>query len=344
MGKGRHWLMLALVTLTLFGMVQVGFAADAPKKITLKLQTHLIPVDTERDLGKFVSMVNEMTDGQITIKLFPTSSIVPMGEVLEAVGNGSIEMAMIAEGYWHKLIPVSELGGGLPFTFRDISEAQHFMFDKGFGDLLKEGYAKHNVYHIPYEAYPVGLMTKNPVNKVEDLKGMKLRSYGSFSEWLTKLGATTTYIPGGELYTALATGVVDGAHWGDAGPMYVMKFQEVLKNYMKPEPIVGSWNNLIINMDVWKSLTPVQQKALEGAALAAGDFWATQKTRVLSRTSLNKMETEWGVSVNTLGPADIATMTEAAKVVWDEIAKKDPVNAKAVGMMKDFLKELGYLK
>jgi len=344
MVKGRHWLTLALVALMLLGMTTLGSAADAPKKMTLKLQTHLIPSDSDRVLGKFVTTVGELTDGQITIKLFPTNSIVPMGEVLDSVGSGAIEMAMIAEGYWHKLIPVSELAGGLPFAFRDISEAQHFMFDKGFGDLLKDGYAKHNVYHIPYEAYPVGLMTKNPVKKVEDLKGMKLRAYGVMSEWLTKLGATTTYIPGGELYTALATGVVDGAHWGDAGPMYVMKFHEVLKNYMKPEPIVGSWNNLIINMDIWKSLTPLQQKAIETAAMACGDFRSTENTRVLAQTSLNKMETEWGVKVNTLGPADIAAMTEAAKLVWEETAKKDPVNAKAVGMMKDFLRELGYLK
>jgi len=344
MRRARHGVTRVLVTLALAGMIPLGSAAAAPNKVTLKLQTHLIPSDSERVLGSFVSTVSDLTDGQVTIKLFPTSSIVPMGEVLEAVGSGAIEMAMIAEGYWHKLIPVSEIAAGLPFTFRDISEAQHFMFDKGFGELLKEGYAKHNVYHIPYEAYPVGLMTKNPVNKVADLKGMKLRAYGVMSEWLTKLGATTTYIPGGELYTALATGVVDGAHWGDAGPMYVMKFQEVLKNYMKPEPIVGSWNNLIVNMDVWNGLTPFQRKAIETAAMACGDFWSTEKTRVLSQTSLNKMETEWGVKVNHLGPDDIAEMTEAAKQVWDETAKKDPMNAKAIGMMKDFLKELGYLK
>lgn len=343
MGKTRLGIALALVTLSVLGGASRGAAADAPKKMTLKLQTHLIPADSERVLGAFIKTVGELTGGQLEIKLFPTNAIVPMGEVLDSVGSGAIEMAMIAEGYWHKLIPVSEVAG-LPFAFRDISEAQHFMFDRGFGDLLKEGYAKHNVYHIPYEAYPVGLMTKNPVKKVADLKGMKLRAYGVMSEWLTKLGATTTFIPGGELYTALATGVVDGAHWGDAGPMYVMKFQEVLKNYMKPEPIVGGWNNLIINLDVWKKLTPVQQKAVETAAMACGDFQSTAKTRVLSQSSLNKMESEWGVKVNTLGPADVAEMTEAAKVVWDEVAKKDPVNAKAVAMMKKFLQELGYLK
>ena len=50
-----------------------------------------------------------------------------------------------------------------------------------------------------------------------------------------QLGASTTVVAAGELYTALATGVVDGADWGDAGPTDERKFQEALKNYMEPD-------------------------------------------------------------------------------------------------------------
>ena len=330
--------MIVFTVLAVLTMAGSAFAA-----MTLKCQSHLIPSDTERTMGKFVKAVYDLSGGQIKIRLFGGSSIIPMKEVLNAVSNGSLEMAMIAEGYWHKIIPVSELAG-LPFAFRNISEAKCFMYDRGFGDILKKEYAKHNVYHIPYETYPVGLMTNKPINKIEDIKGMKLRAYGVMAEWLTEMGASTTYIPGGELYTALATGVVDGAHWGDAGPMYIMKFQEVLKNYMLPEPIVGGWNNLIINMDVWKKLTPAQQKMIETAAMAMGSSRSTDSTRILAETSLSKMVSKWNVKVNTLPDAEVEKMKAAAMMVWEKIAKKDPLNAQVINMMKDFLKELGYIK
>ncbi len=339
----KRWFLFALVAMVFCGLTQIADAADSPKKITLKLQAHLIPSDTERTMGKFAKAVSELSEGQIEIKLFGVGSIVPMEEVLNAVGQGTLEMALIAEGYWHKLVPVSEVAG-LPFAFKNIYEAKYFMFDRGYSDLLKEGYAKHNVYHIPYEAYPVGLMTRKPVTKAEDLKGMKLRAYGVMAEWLTELGASTMYIPGGELYTALATGVVDGLHWGDAGPMYIMKFHEVLKNYMKPEPIVGGWNNLLINMDVWKRLTPVQQNIIETAAMAFGSSRSVDYTRVIAETSLHKMVAEWNVSVNTLPETEVEKMKAAAMVIWDKMAKKDPANAKAIDMMKELLKELGYIE
>jgi TRAP-type C4-dicarboxylate transport system substrate-binding protein len=218
------------------------------------------------------------------------------------------------------------------------------MYDRGFADILKQEYAKHNVYHMPYETYPVGLMTNKPIKKIDDIKGMKLRAYGVMAEWLTQMGASTTYIPGGELYTALATGVVDGAHWGDAGPMYIMKFHEVLKNYMLPEPIMGAWNNLIINMDVWKKLTPEQQRIIETAAEALGSSRSTDSTRILAETSLAKMVSDWNVKVNTVPESEVEKMKAAAMEVWDKTAKKDPLNAKVINMMKDFLKELGYIK
>jgi TRAP-type C4-dicarboxylate transport system substrate-binding protein len=326
-----------------FGVAGFANAGDAPKPITLKLQTHLIPSETKRTMGRFVEAVEAMSKGQIKIKLFGGSSIVPMKEVLPTVGSGALDMALIAEGYWHKLIPVSEVAG-LPFAFRNIWQAQYFMYNLGLADMLKKGYAKYNVYHIPYEAYPVGIMSKKPLKTVADFKGIKIRAYGVMAEWLNQMGASTTYIPGGELYTALSTGVVDGAHWGDAGPMYIMKFHEVLKNYMMPEPIMGAWNNLIINMDVWKKLTPAQQKIIETAAMGLGSLWSTDNTRIIAETSLRKMVADWKVKVNTVSDEEVQKMADAAMIVWDKVAKKDPVNAEAIEKMKVFLKELGYIQ
>lgn len=315
-------------------------AAQEMPKFNLRLQSHLPPEQSKRVLTKFLEMVSDMSGGRMKVTAFPGGAIVPSSEMLEAVGKGAIDMGLFGEGYWYKIVPVSEIAQGLPFSFRDSDEARFFMLRKGFGDMLRKAYAKHNVYHMPFETYPVGLMTKNPVTKAEDLKGLKLRSFGTMAAWLGKMGASTVMIPGGELYTAFATGVVDGGHWGDAGPMYEIKFHEVLKNYMLPEPIIGSWNSLIVNMDLWNKFTAEQKAIVEAAVLGGGMAWCNNETRMLSKRALQEMTANWKVSVNVLPEAEIEKMRKASMELWDEIAGKDPLCAEAIKSLKAFLKEL----
>jgi TRAP-type C4-dicarboxylate transport system substrate-binding protein len=340
MKKASLFLATGLIVFLVVGMAGVCLAADQPK-FKLRLQSHLIPDDAKRGLNRYAEAVKAMSGGAIEISIFGVGAIVPMKETLEAVSSGTLDIAMYPEGFWYKTIPVSWVGQGIPFVFRDLEEAKYFMLKKGYLDLLREGYAKHNVHVIPYEAFTIGLMTKQPVNKAEDLKGMKLRAYGTMADWLGKLGASTVVIPGGELYTALATGVVSGAHWGDAGPMYIMKFHEVLKNYMKPEPAIGSWNNLIVNADLWKKFTPEQKAMMETTGIGCG-LMASNETRVICTKSLNDMVNKWQVKVSAPPEEEIQKMRKASLEMQAEVAPKDGLGAKAMALLSEYMKELGY--
>jgi len=341
MSTSKKVLTCITAVMLMFGVVSQGIAADKMPTMRLKLQSHTIPDDTDRMLKEFLEIIKDLSGDTIKIKTFPVNALVPMKEVLEAVGNGTLEMAMTADGYWHQLIPVTNIAAGLPFAFRTIEESKYFMYRKGFLELVREAYAKHNVYYLPFEAYNVGIMTNKPINKAGDLNGMKMRAFGLMAEWLNEMGASTTYIPGGELYTALATGVVDGAHWGDAGPMYIQKFQEVLKNYMVPEPIIGAWNVILVNMDVWKKMSPQQQSIIEAAVMGGGLFYAVNDMRYRTESSLVKMQKDWNVSVNALSDAELANMQKAAMKVWEKAEAADETSAKAMKMLREFLAEVG---
>lgn len=331
---------LALVCVVAFFLTGLCHAAEAPK-LKLKMQTFQLPDETKRNFAKFVELIKALSNGQIEVTLFPVGSLVPAKEMLEAVSTGGLHMAQVVEGYFVKTVPVSEIAAGIPFLFRTLDESKIFMWNKGFVDVLREGYAKQNVYHIPWETYPIGLMTKKPVKTVADLQKMKIRAHGTMADLLAKVGASALFIPGGELYTALATGVVDGAQWGDAGPMFSMKFHEVLKNYMSPEPVVGAWNSIIINMDLWKKLTPEQRAIIEAAILAGGEA-SYRSTRLLSWTRLREMQEKWNVKVVSLPEADMKKMRQYSLEIQGEIAKKGPLCAKGMKMIRAFMKELGY--
>ncbi len=337
--KGILATIMAAVVCCLMNMSWVYAASDT---LSLRMQCHQPPESAHRTFDAFVEHVARLSNGKMKITLYPVGALVPMKQIMESVSNRVIDIATVPEGFWHKSVPVSILGQGLPFAFKDNTESNYFMFHKGYLNLLREGYAKQNIHVIPFEPYNTGLMTKKPVLKAEDLQGMKLRAFGTMQKWLSNMGASTVSISGAELYTSLATGVVEGAHWGDAFPMYEMKFQEVLKNYMLPEPIIGSWNSLWVNMDVWKQMTDEQKNILEAAAYASGGVMTFNDTRARTKMALYDMQKNWGVSANELPEAEIAKMREAAVKVWDEIAQdKDPLCKKAIDLLYEFLAEIG---
>ncbi|GAB6152726.1 TRAP transporter substrate-binding protein [Desulfosporosinus burensis] len=311
--------------------------ASAPV-FNLKLQAHLSGAQLERLIGPTLKLIEKETNGTVKITPYGGGVLMPVPEMLRALTTGSLDMAMFAEGYFSGVIPVSEIGQGLPYGYRNLHEAWIFMWQRGYLDILRQEYAKQNVHVIPFEAFNVGLMTKKPIERFGDLKGLKLRSGGGMSMWESEAGSSVVMIPGAELYTALATGVIDGASWGDAGPMYEMKFQEVLKNYMLPDPVQGAWNNLYFNMDVWNKFTPGQRKAIEAAVLN-GSRAGSEQTRTMYNRALDSMVEDFGVKVNTLSEEEQAKGKEAAIKVWDKIAAKDPINAKVISMLKEFHKE-----
>ena len=124
--------------------------------------------------------------------------------------------------------------------------------------------------------------------------------------------------------------------------MYIMKFHEVLKNYMKPEPAIGSWNNLLVNTGVWKKLTPEQRAVIETAALGCGTTWSFNDTRITGLRSLNDMVNKWQVKVNTVPEEELQKMRKASLALQEEMAKKDALSAKAVALLREYMKEMGY--
>ncbi len=311
----------------------------AAKTFNLKLQ-HFSTGDEFKRCTQdcFCPLVDKMTHGQIKITPFPGGALVPVKEMVNGACMGIIDIAYFVGGYCGGLVPVAEIMGGLPYAFENLHDAQVFMWHRGYIQILREEFKKHNLYIIPIESYNIGVMSNKPINALSDLKGTKMRSHSTLASWLAKAGASVVFIPATELYTGLATGVVDGASWGDAGPMYEMKFPEVLKNYMLPEPLIGAWNVVLINLDVWNSFSPEQQTMFESASLVAGKV-ADEQTRVFYHRALNAMHTQFGVNIVKLSDEEQENARGLAKETLEDLGKKHPLNAKVLKMVDDYMKE-----
>ena len=181
-------------------------------------------------------LLQERTNGRIKIQVFHSRQLGDEKDSLEQTRLGVIDMTRVNTAPLNNLVPET-LVAGLPFLFRDTEHMQKTM-DGPIGEEIGRACLPHNLVALAY--YDSGarcFYTKpRPVRAPEDLRGMKIRVQQS-DMWVALMrafGANATPLPYGEVYSAIQTGVVDGAE--NNFPSYqTARHFEVAKNYAMTE-------------------------------------------------------------------------------------------------------------
>mgnify|MGYP000462907914 CR=1 FL=1 len=316
----------------------------AQKVVKWKFQSHWPSGSTSfKPLKDFFDKeVPRLTDGRLQVTLHPAAALVPTKEIFDSTRKGTIDGATASPIYWMGIVPITAIASNCPMTFQEPWEGLYFHFLMGFEDMMKEAHAKFNLLYYTEKIYPTALISKKPIRKVEDFKGMKIRSSGAIATFLKDLGAATNLIPGEELFLALQTGVVEAAHWGAAGGALSMKFPEVAKYYIQPNLAMAGTDVIIINKEAFSALPKDLQTTLD-LALRERVWRRTHEYIMDEMAALDTMKRDYKVTVLTLPKEDQKKMVQVAMKQWDLAAAKDAPSAKAAAMMKEFLKKLGYI-
>jgi len=227
------------------------------------------------------NMITEMTDGQLTISKQPAGALVGAFEVFDAVSSGQADLYHSAEYYFLNQHPAFAFFTAVPFGMTGV-EMLAWYYHKGGKEQHQELAALFNLkpFLAGNTAMQPGGWFNSEINSAEDLQGLRFRMPGQGGQVLGVLGASVQNIPGGEIYQALASGQIDGAEWIGPFADERLGFQEVTSIYYTAgfhEP--GSALALSMNLDVWESLTPAQQRIVEIACEAThannlGMSWA----------------------------------------------------------------------
>jgi len=221
---------------------------------------------------------DELSGGKLNIQIYPSGQLGSEQQCVELLQIGSLAItkvsAAVMEGFTddYKVL-------GLPYIFRSD---EHF-YKVMDGEIGDEILASSEPYWIRglcfYDAGSRSFYTKDkPIEKPEDLKGLKIRVMKSVVSMnlIKALGGSPTPISFGELYTALQSGVVDGAE-NNPPSFYTSHHYEVCKYYSLNEhsriPDV-----LIISLKVWDSLTEEEkswlQQAVDESVIKQRKLWA----------------------------------------------------------------------
>ena len=273
---------------------------------------------------RIADLVEEMSNGQMKITVYGAGEQVPAFGVFDAVSSGSHQMGHSGGYFWKGKVPAAQFFTGVPFGL--TADEINAWTNRGGGlELWREIYEPFNIYPIPAGntgTQMFGWFNKE-INSLEDIKGLKMRIPGIGGEVLKRAGGIPVTLPGGELFTALQTGVIDATEWVGPYNDLTFGFQQTAKYYYYPgwhEP--GSMLELLINKDAWDSLPKHLQVIIETASKAVNQDILDEYT-ARNNKALRELVDVHGVELRRLPDDVIAEFKIIANDILEENAAED---------------------
>ncbi len=316
----------------------------AGKVYNMTISTWIVPPTVDIQLGHFIKTVKDLSQGRINLKLAYAGTVVPAMKMFEGVHQGALDMAYNPGTYQLGQVPVCDAFQGWPLTLENKAEIDYFLYQLKAIDINRRAYADGgwNVELIGFAGYyPYGhLISTKPIRTNKDLKGLKYRLFGADGEIKRALGGAITIMPGSEIYTALASGVVDAITFTGVTQMYAMGLHEVAKYLIMPATNPCIIPEYIINKKRWNELPNDLKNVLTAAVNIQASFDNMQYHANWEPDFTNKM-IKAGVTVINLPQKDIEEQRKISLSVLDEKAKKDKYIAEYRDKLVAYLKFLG---
>jgi tripartite ATP-independent transporter DctP family solute receptor len=208
----------------------------------------------------------ELSDGKMEIEIYPSEQLGSEQQCVELLQIGSLAITKVSAAVMESFTDDYKVLG-LPYIFRDSSHMVKVLDGDIGQELLLSTQDRYIRGLCFYDAGSRSFYTINkPILKPEDLDGMKIRVMKSKTamDMVKALGGSPTPISYGELYTALQSGVVDGAE-NNPPSFYTSHHYEVCKHYALDEH-TSVPDVLIISQHIWKKLNEQEKKWIQQAA------------------------------------------------------------------------------
>ncbi|MGX8011369.1 TRAP transporter substrate-binding protein [Mesorhizobium sp. ORM8.1] len=294
-----------------FGALLVGIANA--ETVLRSADTHPDGYPTVEAVKYMGELIKQRTDGRYSVEVYHSAQLGEEKDTIEQTQTGVIDLNRVSMGPFNGIVPETAVPS-LPYMFRSVDHMRHVM-DGPIGDEILKAFEAHDLVGLAF--YDSGARsfynTKKDIASMADMKGMKFRVIQSdvFVDMVNALGANATPMAYGEVYSALQTGVIDGAenNW----PSFESaKHYEVAKHYTMDEHQIVP-EVLVMAKTSWDKLSPEDQAIIRQAAkdsvVKMRELWDAQEKK--SRDIVEKA----GVKVSEI---DKQPLIDAMKPVYDK--------------------------
>jgi len=319
-------------------------AGSASAATTLRIQTHYAADHPSGKLAaQFAEDVEVMSNGSLDVEMFYSSSVVATLETFDAAVNGILDCDMTGGAYQtgknSAFQFVGDIMGGYDTPYQQLS----WLYYGGGYEAAQKLYNKEGMQLIGWWIYGQESMSSSrPLAGPEDLKGWKFRSPpGLETEIFTAMGASPIVMDFTEIFTALETGIIDGADASGLANNVGLGIYDIVKHATYPGFHSMPSDHLACNKMVWDSLTEGERRIIDTAM---------QKVSLQTALSNDKKNAEAAAMLKTQGVTlydwsaeDRAAFRARAQGAWDTFA--DTPEAKAlVKSHREYLTALGLIQ
>jgi len=310
-----------LVLAVFFSLLVIPIQAQAQDKvITLKV-TNWFPIAHKQTplLESWCKELEKRTNGKVKVNYYPAATLVPAVQTYDAVTKGIADVGNHVLGYTVGRFPLMEVLD-LPLGYPKDNKAPTKLMNAFYAKFKPKELDDVKVLWIHGQAPGIIHTKTKPINKLEDLKGVKMRTYGSNAKLVSLLGATPVAMPMTDVYDALSRGVMDG----------VMAAYEALEGFRLGEQVKYDIENyataysavflVMMNKAKWNALSPDIQKIVDDMSKEYIEKYAIMWDDIekSGRAYMQKR----GSTVITLSKEEEVRWVEKARPILDEYVKK----------------------
>ena len=305
--------------------------AQAP--IKWRLQTYAGPALADHVCKPGVEAFNKAAHGEMEIEMYTADQLVPQGELFRAVQSGTLDAAQSDDDSAAAPVDVKVFGAYFPLASRYSLDVPALWHWHGLKEIWEEAYAEiPGVTWLSSGAWdPCNFGTTKPINSVEDLKGLRVYTFPTGGQSLSRFGVVPVTLPYEDVEVALQTGELDGVCWCGITEMHTVGWANALKYYLT-NPLSGAWaGSYFVNSDKWAAL-PDHLKQLYMMSIDTSHYyrqhwyWAGEA----------KYRNEGKLELTTVPADQWQQVEDEAFKFWDEVAAQSPRSAKVVEIIKKY--------
>lgn len=308
-------------------------AAMAQTPIKWRMQTYAGTALGAEVVKPAVDAFNLIAQGQMEIELYFADQLVPTSELFRAMQNGTIDAVQSDDDSMASPTEVTVFGGYFPLALRYSLDVPALFNHYGLDEIWKEEYAKVGIKHISAGSWdPCHFSMKDPVTKLDDLKGKRVFTFPTAGRFLAQFGVVPVTLPWEDIEIALQTGELDGVAWSGITEVYTASWAKLAPNFLTNN-ISGAWiGHFFANMERWNAVPPHLQELMrvcfeQSHYYRQHWYWAGE-----ARLRVEGADTK----LTSIPDAEWATVEAAAQKFWEEIAAESETKAKVVEIFRKY--------
>jgi TRAP-type mannitol/chloroaromatic compound transport system substrate-binding protein len=333
---------LGLVAMSLTGCNEEsaadGSVSTYKKPIKWRLQSYAGPALNEHVVKNAIDEFNKAANGEMVIEVYSADQLVSQGELLRALQEGTIDMAVSDDDSMAAPVDISIFGAYFPLAARYGLDVNVLWEWYGLNEIWKEAYDEvDGITWLSHGSWdPCNFATTKPIRSIEDFKGLRIYMFPTGGEFMKQFGVVPVTLPYEDVEMAIQTDMLDGVAWSGITEDYTVGWADVTKYYLT-NPLSGAWaGGWFVNEEAWEEL-PEHLQTLLMLAIEKSHYYRLHwywYGEAHYRVNGGKLE------MTTIPDEEWAIIEDAAYEFWDEVAGTSPRNEKVVSILKEYVETM----